>query len=145
MRTLLPAALALLLLALPAAGADVVTVRLVVDTALPGAPALHDCLVSVPADATAADALDAALAQGCIREWSGTEYPGYGRFVDSIDHVRGVPVASYWQVQVNGVAASTGVDSTFLADADTLRFAYSEGASVTASWLVDSLLAPVRP
>lgn len=83
------------------------------------------CDVTVPVGSTVARVLDQAVADGCILEWSAAEFPGYGRYVNSIDHVAGLPV-TYWAFYVDGFYADTGIDATPAASGHTYRFAYEQ-------------------
>lgn len=128
MRPILVALLLPALALLPLAGADgTVTVHLVVDTFV-GAPALASCDVDVPAGADGAAVLDAAVANGCILEWTAGSYPGLGRYVTSIDHVS-EELGTYWSFVVDGEYASYGIDLYHAEQGSTIRFAYDQYAT----------------
>ena len=118
-----------LLPAVPAAaGADsTVTVTLQVNAGHALAPAWRDCDVTVPAGSNVGDVLDQAEADGCILEWSHSTFPGFGRYVTSIDHVTEA-VATYWAFRVDGVYSSTGIDDTIPVGGETLLFTYEQWA-----------------
>ena len=127
MRTVLPlAALLLAAIAAPAAsqGADTVTATLDID--LVGVD-YKDCVETVLAGSTVAQLLDAAVASGCIDSWTYAEYPGFGRYVTSID---GIPeaVATYWAFYIDGAYAQTGIDVTLVEDGHTYTFDYEQWA-----------------
>lgn len=128
---------------LPAATAlETVTVSLVVTTDLgaeagldPGAwaalPGTAACTVTVPAGGSAADVLDQATADGCILGWTYTTF-GDERFVTGVDGLEAVgltclawPVAcQWWEFQVDGSGASTGVDGHTVTAGETLGFLF---------------------
>ncbi|HET6404253.1 MAG TPA: DUF4430 domain-containing protein [Candidatus Thermoplasmatota archaeon] len=115
-----------LLPALPAAGADApVTVTLQVAGGHPAAPGWRDCDVSVPASANVGAVLDAAVASGCILEWSYESSSGWGRYITSIDHVAAL-LPTYWAFYIDGEYASTGIDSTTVSEGATYRFVYEQ-------------------
>lgn len=122
------ALLALLLLpaCIPfAAGSDAVTVTLQVNAGISSAPAWRDCGVTVPAGSNVGDVLDQAVADGCILAWSAAEFPGFGRYVTSIDHVTEA-VATYWAFRFNGEYSQTGIDATFVFGGETILFTYEQ-------------------
>lgn len=45
--------------------------------------------------------------------------------LDGIAAMQGADVSFYWQLLVNGISASQGIDSTFPNDGDSLTFNYS--------------------
>lgn len=110
-----------------AAANDSVTVTLQVNAGVATGPAWRDCDVTVPAGSSVGDVLDQAEADGCILEWSYAEYPGYGRYVTSIDHVSEA-VATYWAFRADGEYSQTGVDETFPLGGETYLFTYEQWA-----------------
>lgn len=124
---IVPLLLPLLLLAPLAGASDTVTVHLLVDTTVGVAP-LAACDVQVPAGADASVVLDAALAQGCILEWSAGSFPGLGRYVTSIDHVS-EQTGTYWSFLVDGSFADYGIDLYAAHEGSTVRFAYDQYAT----------------
>lgn len=127
MRSLVFAFVALLALAaVPAAhGATTVTVTLQVGA---GGADWRDCSVSVPAGSNVGTVLDQAVADGCILEWQSASYPGYGRYVTSIDFVHDTP-ATYWAFYVDSAYANLGIDDTSAQPGATYSFQYEQ-------WLV---------
>lgn len=91
------------------------------------APGWRDCDVTVPEGANVGDLLDQAVEDGCILEWSHETYPGYGRYVASIDHVAGA-VATYWAFRVDGAYSELGIDSTPVREGATYAFTYEQWA-----------------
>lgn len=127
MRTLVVCAL-LALVAFPTTTATpTVTVTLQVNAAHASLPVWRDCDVVVPAGSDVGDVLDQAVVDGCILEWSSSEFPGYGRYVTSIDHVQEA-VATYWAFRIDGAYASTGIDDTPATSGETYLFTYEEWA-----------------
>lgn len=116
-----------LLLAAPAAHAatDDVTVRLQVNAGHPALPGWRDCMVTVPAGSNVGDVLDQAEEDGCITQWSYDTFPGFGRYVTSIDHVPGA-IATYWAFYVGGFYANEGIDDTIVAEGSTYKFTYEQ-------------------
>jgi hypothetical protein len=110
-------------LAAPPAQATDVTVHLDV-TVLNAAP-LADCDVTVPAGSNVGVVLDQAVEDGCILEWSNASFPGFGRYVTSIDHVHEA-VATYWAFYVDGEYSDFGIDSTFVEEGASYRFDYTQ-------------------
>lgn len=128
MKTLALAALLLIPAFLPgASSSDSVTVTLQVNAGAASAPAWRDCAVTVPAGSNVGDVLDQAEADGCILEWSYAEYPGYGRYVTSIDHVSEA-VATYWAFRVDGAYSDAGIDDTYPVGGETYLFTYEQWA-----------------
>lgn len=124
-----PLLLALLVLAPLAAAASTTTVHLVVDTTLDAAPALATCEVTVPTGSTLAAALDQAVADLCIVEWSCTEFPWDCR-IDSIDGLRAAsdtPFLTFWAIFENGDWAMSGVRGTTVSPGTTYTFTYEQG------------------
>lgn len=122
--------LAALLLAVPLAGAAAaadVVVNLRVNAGTADAPAWRECDVAVPEAADGGIVLDQAVANGCILEWSSATFPGFGRYVTSIDHV-GEAVATYWAFYIGGEYATVGIDDYAAADGDALQFTYEQWA-----------------
>lgn len=123
-----PLLLATLLLATlaPAALADDgVTVRLLVNAGAPPLPAWRDCDVHVPAGADGGALLDQAVADGCILEWSAAEFPGFGRYVSSIDHVTEA-LATFWALRVDGTLTDYGIDLYQATQGHVVQFTYEE-------------------
>lgn len=126
-RFALLAAFLLVPLAPFAAGEDVetVTVTLEVNLGTSNAPLYKNCAVTVPEDSTVGQVLDQAVVDECLLEWSAASFPGLGRYVSSIDHVREA-VATYWSFWVNGAYSDYGIDSTLVEEGDIVRFSYVE-------------------
>lgn len=101
---------------------------LVVNAGAADAPAWRDCDVTVPTGSNAGVVLDQAVEDGCILEWSYSEYPGFGRYVTSIDHVTEA-IATYWAFRVNDEYSRVGIDGYHAAGGDTVQFTDEE-------WLV---------
>lgn len=113
--------------ALPAASATDTSVRLVVDT-LVGQPRIADCEVGIPAGSTVEAVLDAALAQGCIAQWSCSvlfSSPG-SCFVDSIDFVLAPGLPTWWAFRVDGGLADQGVSQKTVSGGETIRFSLDQ-------------------
>lgn len=110
---------------LMAAEADAVTVQLSVNAGTSALPAWRACDVVVPARADAGDVLDQAVLDGCILEWTSAEFPQFGRYVVSIDHVTEA-VATFWAFSVNGAMTDYGIDSYVAAEGDSVAFTYTE-------------------
>lgn len=100
------------------------------------------CELAVPDGGTGtvdgADVLDHATETGCISGWDAKGYD-FGRFVTSVDgrdqvatpdppvdQVGAIP-AVWWLIQVDGYAASTGIDGLSLEDGQDLGFVYYAG------------------
>lgn len=130
LRSMLLAATLLALLPVAATAQGDATVTAILDVDLLGAQ-YKDCAVTVAAGATVAQLLDAAVAQGCIDEWSYEEFPGFGRYVTSID---GIPAAvvTYWALYVDGGYADCGIDCTLVTDGSTYTFNYEQWVVPTA-------------
>lgn len=149
MRTLAPACLLLLALAVPtdATGTATVTVGFDASVTFPyDEPAFtSDCAVTVPTGSDGSAVLDAAVTAGCIDAWDFEAHPVFGAFVtgitgpgntDSTDArgdagfvcnaptVSGDLFYSFWGIELNGGASPTGVDGYRAADGDSLRFEY---------------------
>lgn len=121
--------LALLLLApaLPNAAAAETTVTLVVDT-IAGQPQIAACEVSVPAGSNVETVLDAALAQGCIVQWSCSvlfSSPG-NCFLDSIDFVLAPGLPTWWAFRVNGELSDVGISQKTVVGGETIRFSLDQ-------------------
>lgn len=128
MRIPLVAALVLLpALLLPVAHGEPgsVTVTLQVNAGVPDAPAWRDCAVTIAEGGNVGDVLDQAVAQGCILEWSANEFPGFGRYVTSIDYVSEA-VVTFWAFRVDGAFATLGIDQHFPSEGETILFTYEE-------------------
>lgn len=122
MRALLPLLLLSATLAVPAVADAPEMVRVALDATILGLDHAA-CEVVVPRNATGGDALDAAVASGCLAEWTAGSYPGFGRYVVSIDDVEGNAL-TYWALEVNGVYSEVGIDGLRLQDGDEVRFDY---------------------
>lgn len=113
--------------ALPARAANV-TVTLEVGAGHIAAPRPVSCAVVVPAGSDGAAVLSKAKSDGCIIEYTLVNRPPYGRFVLSIDHVRGaaeVLDATYWSMTLNGAYTSFGIDGYQAANGHRLGFTYT--------------------
>ena len=120
--------IALLLATAPlASAADEVIVQLKINAGRADLPGWRDCEVGVPAGANAGVVLDQAVADGCILEWTYAEFPGFGRYVSSIDHVTEA-VATFWAFAVNGASTDYGIDSYRANAGDAVTFSYTEWA-----------------
>lgn len=74
------------------------------------------------------EVLDTATADGCIAGWDYTTDEEFGRFVTAVDNLEqvGWPV-SWWLIQIDGFAASSGIDDMDLQDGQSLEFVYYLG------------------
>jgi hypothetical protein len=119
-------ALVLLTLFAPLAASEpTVDVTLVVDLGAPATPDYATCALVVPEEANVGDVLDQAVATGCIDEWSSASFPGFGRYVTSIDNVQEA-VVTYWAFRVNGEYSSSGIDATLALEGDVFQFTYEQ-------------------
>jgi len=84
-----------------------------------------DCTVSVPASANGGDVLDAAVADGCLLEWSAGEFEGYGRYVTSVDYITET-VPTYWALYDNGAYSDVGIDFMTFDNGDVLGLDYTQ-------------------
>lgn len=71
------------------------------------------------------DVLDQAREDGCILEWSYDTFPGFGRYVTSIDNLAG-QLPTYWAFYVDGAYSGTGIDDTGVAEGSTYKFTYEQ-------------------
>lgn len=73
------------------------------------------------------EVLDRATDTGCIAGWDWTK-TDWGRFVTEVDDLEqlGWP-ASWWLIQIDGLAADTGIDDMDLQDGQSLEFVYYFG------------------
>lgn len=113
--------------AMPAHAANV-TVTLEVRGAHVSAPPAISCAVTVPAGSDGVSVLAKAKATGCISEYSVQNRPPYGRFVLSIQNIRGAAEAldaTYWSMTINGTYASYGVDDYQASNGQRLGFTYT--------------------
>jgi len=100
-------------------------------TAFNGLSGVAGCLLDV-SDASGDGRIDGievlnAASGGCISGWSG-EDQGFGVFVTSVDGLDAIGwPASYWYIQVNGLASNVGVSDMSLGDGDSLDFVYFGG------------------
>ncbi|MGB0653619.1 MAG: DUF4430 domain-containing protein [Thermoplasmatota archaeon] len=111
--------------ALPADAAELVPVT--VDVSLFGVP-YKSCGVLVEAGSTGGDALDAAVASGCLLEWTHQSF-SFGRYVTSIDHVAADETTglygTFWGLSYNGAYSLVGIDDLSLAEGDAVGFDYT--------------------
>lgn len=130
LRNMLLATALLALLPLAATAQSDGDVTAILDVDLVGAQ-YKECAVTVPGGSNVGDLLDAAVAQGCIDSWTYDEFPGFGRFVTSID---GIPAAvvTYWAFYVDGAYAQNGIDTTTVEDGHTYTFNYEQWVVPTA-------------
>jgi hypothetical protein len=113
--------------ALPAHAANV-TVTLEVRAGHVSTPTAIACAVSVPAGSDGVAVLAKAKSTGCISEYTVQNRPPYGRFVLSIENVRGAAEAldaTYWSMTVNGTYTSYGIDGFQAASGQKLGFTYT--------------------
>jgi len=110
-----------------------VTVTLQIDaTAYPLIPESKTCVVSVPEGSDGKVMLTAATASGCIAGWTATYSATVGAFfLDGVDGRRALcdtPLwlvhCTYWNLGVNGVSSSTGIDGWSAAEGDSYSFTY---------------------
>ncbi|HEX2022333.1 MAG TPA: DUF4430 domain-containing protein [Candidatus Thermoplasmatota archaeon] len=116
------AAILLLSLTLPAVAAPEPPVNVRVDVTLLSME-YKSCDVVVPRNSTGGDALDAAVATGCLDEWTAGRYDGLGRYVVSIDRVQTI-LPTYWAMSVNGTYSDLGMDLLRLHEGHVLSFDY---------------------
>lgn len=113
-------------------------------SALPGTAA---CDVDVPKDSDGGVVFDTAVADGCILEWDYYSFDCCGRFVTSIDGLRGdagtcladppevstcgfhcvlynFGVCQAWYFYQNGQLSNEGIDDYTADDGDTLRWVH---------------------
>ncbi len=77
--------------------------------------------VSIPRGASVLDAMQTARSQGL--EFSGTEYPSLGFFVESLNG-KASARGSYWFLYVNDASSETGASQTILKPGDTVEWRY---------------------
>lgn len=111
----------LLALALPIQASGGVHVTVAIGDHYHLLPASKTCPVVVPAGASAGDALDAAVATGCLTGWTYDSYEGFGRYVVSIEG-RAQDGTYFWIFSENGATASYGIDSASAAEGDVFEF-----------------------
>ncbi len=95
-----------------------------IEVTLAGTP-YKTCTVNPGSGATGGDALDAAVASGCLLEWSHDSFAGFGRYVISIDYVNSA-VATFWAVYVDGAFSDVGIDGMALQSGQVLTFDYQQ-------------------
>ncbi len=96
----------------------------VVEISLSGSP-YKSCPVAISPGATGGEALDAAVASGCLLEWSHDSFEGYGRYVTSVDFVSSA-VATYWALYVDGQYSDLGIDALRLQPGQVLTLDYQQ-------------------
>lgn len=112
---------------IPAQAANV-NVTLEVRAAHVVTPAVITCSVSVAQGSDGVAVLAKAKAVGCIDEYTMQDRPPYGRFVLSINNVRGAAEAldaTYWSMTVNGSYTSYGIDGYQAANGSRLGYTYT--------------------
>lgn len=109
-----------------AAGADG-RVNANLDVGFFGAVPYKSCSVTVADGTNVGGLLDAAVAAGCLESWEAASFPGFGRYVTSID---GIPetAATYWAFYVDGAYSDYGIDDTTVLDGHTYEFQYEQWA-----------------
>jgi hypothetical protein len=105
------------------------------DTSLNDQPGVAGCTLEFTDSSVRGSAvLDAASDEDCILGWDSIWFDGIGAFVTMVDGLwrtnatadvdpTGYPLG-WWQIQVNGFAASDGITDLTLTDGDSLELVY---------------------